>query len=213
MDITTKEIETYCQLHTTEENQLLQKLNRDTHLKILNPRMLSGHLQGRWLSMMSCMIQPERILEIGTFTGYSALCLAEGLTKDGMIYTIDVNEELENFANSYFEQSDYVNNIKFMIGDAAHIIPEINEVFDLVFIDADKKSYPTYYEMILPKVRKGGIILVDNVLWDGKVVEEAVLKDKKTKIIHEFNEFIQNDDRVENVLMPIRDGIMVIRKL
>lgn len=213
MEITTKEIEKYCEEFTSEENQTLKRLNRETHLQILNPRMLSGHVQGRWLSMISNMIQPRRVLEIGTFTGYSALCLAEGLTEDGMLYTIDVNEELEEFANQFFQESDFSDKIKMQIGDASEIIPVLDEVFDLVFIDADKKSYSDYLEMVLPKVRTGGFILADNVLWSGKVVGEEHLKDKKTKIIHAFNAAVHADNRVENILLPIRDGIMVMRKL
>lgn len=213
MDITNLGIEQYCERHTSDENILLQQLNRETHLQILNPRMLSGHMQGRWLSMISNMIRPNRILEIGTFTGYSALCLAEGLPSDGLLYTIDVNEELEDFTSRFFQESAYKDQIRFLIGDAGQLIDDIDEEFDLVFIDADKKSYLNYYECVLPKVRKGGFILADNVLWSGKVITDELQKDKKTKIIHEFNQFVQNDPRVENILMPIRDGIMVMRKL
>lgn len=213
MEITNREIEEYCIEFTSTEIALLHELNRSTHLHILNPRMLSGHLQGRGLSMISHMIRPKRILEIGTFTGYSALCLAEGLTDDGILYTIDVNDELEDFVNDFFQRSSFCKQIRFLMGDALEIVPTLTEEFDLAFIDADKKSNQRYYELILPKVRTGGFIVVDNVLWDGKVIGDRGSLDKKTKMIHEFNEFITKDERVENVLLPIRDGLMVMRKL
>lgn len=212
MEVVNRQIEEYCENHTTYENDLLAQLNRETHLKVMNPRMLSGHLQGRWLSMVSKMIEPKRILEIGTYTGYSALCLAEGLSEDGMLFTMDVNEELEDFTQSFFDRSAYKDKIRFMIGDAGSLINSLNETFDLVFIDADKKSYDKYYKLVLPKVRKGGYILADNVLWSGKVIDETEKEDKKTRIINEFNTLIQQDEEVENVLMPIRDGLMLIRK-
>jgi len=210
MEMIDPKIDVYCEQYTTEEVELLAQLNRETHLKMVSPRMLSGHFQGRLLSLISKMVAPHRILEIGTFTGYSALCLAEGLSEDGKLFTIDVNEELEDFTRSFFEKSDFSDKIHFQIGDAKEIIETLDEVFDLVFIDADKLSYPLYYEMILPKVRKGGFILSDNVLWSGKVLDEKM--DKKTKVIDDYNRMIHEDERVENILLPIRDGIMIARK-
>lgn len=211
MDIISQDIQFYSERHTTGEDDLLRKINRDTHAHVLRPRMLSGHLQGRVLSMISKMLQPDRILEIGTYTGYSALCLAEGLKKGGKLFTIDINEELEDQVRSYFQTSAYHSQIDFRIGDASEIIPLLDERFDLVFIDADKVNYFRYYELILPKVRAGGIILADNVLWSGKVINER--PDKDTQVILDFNRRIHEDHRVENVLLPIRDGIMMIRKL
>lgn len=212
MNIIHPDIDLYCEGVTSPESSLLYELNRKTHTNMVNPRMLSGHFQGRWLAMISQMIQPKRILEIGTYTGYAALCLAEGLQEDGFLYTIDVNEEIEDFANSFFHRSPYSSKIKLIIGDAKEIIPAIEEEFDLVFIDADKRNYPAYYELVLPKVRKGGFILSDNVLWAGKVVGDKEKFDKDTQIIDSFNQKIQMDERVENVLLPIRDGIMIARK-
>lgn len=213
MDIVHPLIDSYCSEVSSPETPLLYELNRQTHIKMVNPRMLSGHFQGRWLSMLSNMIRPRRILEIGTYTGYAALCLAEGLTEDGLLITIDVNEELEEFTTSFFERSDYKDKIQFILGNATEIIPDLEEEFDMVFIDADKRNYPAYYEMVFPKVRKGGFILSDNVLWSGKVVGESDKFDKDTKIIDDFNRMIQEDHRVENILMPVRDGIMIARKL
>jgi predicted O-methyltransferase YrrM len=174
--------------------------------------MLSGHFQGRFLSMISHMVRPNCILEIGTFTGYSALCLAEGLTPDGKLITIDINEEIESFASKYLQNSPLKNQIDFRIGDAAKIIPTLTEVVDLVFIDADKINYQKYYDLIINKVRIGGHILIDNVLWDGKIVNETA-RDKKTVAIRTFNDYVQQDPRTENILLPIRDGIMLARKL
>jgi caffeoyl-CoA O-methyltransferase len=211
MDIIPEEIQFYSERHTTGEDNLLRKINRDTHADVLRARMLSGHLQGRVLSMISQMLQPDRILEIGTYTGYSALCLSEGLKKDGRLITIDINEELEDRVRGYFNDSAYHSQIDFRIGNALEIIPLLNERFDLVFIDADKVNYFKYYELVFPKVRAGGIILADNVLWSGKVVDET--PDKDTRVILDFNRQIHEDQRVENVLLPIRDGIMMIRKL
>jgi caffeoyl-CoA O-methyltransferase len=211
MDIISQDIQSYSEHHTTSEDDLLRKINRDTHAHVLRARMLSGHLQGRVLSMISKMLQPERILEIGTYTGYSALCLAEGLKKDGKLITIDNNEELEDRIRGYFNASAFHSQIELRIGNASEIIPALNERFDLVFIDADKVNYFKYYELVFPKVRAGGIILADNVLWSGKVVNET--PDRDTQIILDFNRRIHEDQRVENVLLPIRDGIMMIRKL
>ena len=212
MDFLPEKIDEYSENHTSPENELLEKLNRDTQAKILRPRMLSGHLQGRTLSMMSHMMRPKRILEIGTYTGYSALCLAEGLKDDGVLHTIDINEELEDFTQSFFDKSDFGKKIKMHIGNAMEIIPELNETWDMVFIDADKSNYANYYQLVFNQVRPGGFIIADNVLWSGKVTEEPSPQDIDTKALVEFNEMIQNDERVENVLLPIRDGLMVCRK-
>lgn len=206
-------IEKYAEEHTEKETDFLYQLNRDTHLKVLQPRMLSGHLQGRLLSMLSHLVQPKRILEIGTYTGYSALCLAEGLHKDGKIITLDCNEDLMHFTKDVFEKSEFKNQIDFRCGDAMEIIPMLEETFDLVFIDADKSNYLNYYKMILPKVRIGGLIIADNVLWSGKVLDLEQNQDLDTVVIHEFNQTVQQDERVQNVLLPVRDGLMVLRKV
>jgi caffeoyl-CoA O-methyltransferase len=211
MNIIPDGIQTYCETHTSGESELLKKINRYTHVNVLRPRMLSGHLQGRLLAMFSAMLRPERILEIGTYTGYSALCLAEGLTHTGRLITIDINEELEDSVRTAFAASPFNGQIDFKVGNAIQIIPELDDVFDLVFIDADKENYLRYYELVFPLVRQGGIILADNVLWSGKVLAEK--KDKDTEAIVRFNQAIQQDSRVENVLLPVRDGIMMIRKL
>jgi len=213
MDFIAKNIAEYSEKHTSEESPLLKKLNRETWEKVHMPRMLSGHLQGRILSMISCMMNPHRILEIGTYTGYSALCLAEGLTEKGKLITIDINEELEEIVSGYFSKSEFGEKIDFQMGEAAVVIKELDEVFDLVFIDADKDNYLNYYNLVFPLVRKGGIIIADNVLWSGKLVNESKKVDKDTEGLREFNEAIQEDSRVENLLMPVRDGLMVIRKL
>lgn len=208
-----EQIEFYSELHTTNESDLLYRLNRETHLKILRPRMLSGQLQGRFLAMISKMIQSENILEIGTYTGYAALCLAEGLLPHGALHTIEVDEELENMITKYFNQSIHKEKLHLHIGNALEIIPTLNITWDLVFMDAEKTEYLQYYEMVLPHIRKGGFILADNVLWSGKVTEDVSENDIDTQAIMEFNHFIQNDPRVENVLLPLRDGIMLIEKL
>lgn len=212
VDFIDKKLDDYCCEHTTEENDLLKKINRHTHLNVLDPIMLSGHFQGRLLSMLSKMIRPERVLEIGTYTGYSALCMAEGLTENGKVITLDVNDELEDLVRSYFNNSDYKDKIDFRIGDAMTMIPEIDELFDLVFIDADKLNYINYYNLVFDKVKSGGFILTDNVLWKGKVIQTEGKIDKVTAHLMEFNQLTQNDDRVENILLPIRDGIMIARK-
>ncbi|HEX6227529.1 MAG TPA: O-methyltransferase [Chryseolinea sp.] len=209
MEIFNEDLLRYAEQHTTPESDLLKKINRDTHAHVLMPRMLSGHLQGRVLSMISHMIRPRRILEIGTYTGYSALCLAEGLTEDGKIITIDINEELEEKVRFFF--SPWQDKIEYKIGNALEVIPTLNETFDLVFIDADKVNYSKYFDLVIGKVRGGGFLLADNVLWSGKVLDRN--PDNDTKAILAFNEKIQHDSRVENVLLPIRDGIMTIRKL
>ncbi|MDI9868283.1 O-methyltransferase [Flectobacillus roseus] len=215
MDFLPQNINDYSEQHTSPESNLLKKLNRDTHVKILQPRMLSGHLQGRYLAEVSYMMRPRRILEIGTYTGYSALCLAEGLADDGKIITIDVNEELETFTRSFFDESPFADKIDYRIGDAGEIIPTLDEIFDLVFIDADKMNYTKYYNLVFDKVRKGGYILSDNVLWSGKVanVEEGKKIDKDTQNLLDFNKMCHDDPRTENILLPLRDGIMISRKL
>ena len=212
MEFIDEKLDAYCCDHTSNESALLAKLNRDTHVKILQPRMLSGHFQGRMLSMLSKMIRPERILEIGTYTGYSALCLAEGLTENGQLITIDVNAQLEDFVRDFFAQSDYDKQIDYRIGDAMQLIPTLADQFDLVFIDADKQNYINYYNLIFDKVKPGGYILSDNVLWSGKVVQQTGKIDKDTQLLQTFNAMIQNDERVENILLPIRDGVMIARK-
>ncbi len=211
--MTNPEIERYIKNHTTPEAKHLAELNRETNLKILYPRMLSGHIQGKFLEMISCMIRPKMILEIGTYTGYSAICLAKGLTKEGVIHTIEINPELENFSKNYFSKAGIEHRVKQYIGNAIEIIPLINKIFDLVFIDADKENYLNYYKLVFDKVRRGGFILADNALWDGKVVKPVEQGDKETEGIIKFNDFVQNDNRVENILFPLRDGIMMIRKL
>ena len=205
-----KKLQRYSEEHTSFETELLRKINRETHVQIMGPRMLSGHLQGRLLSMISHMVRPRTILEIGTYTGYSAICLAEGLTAGGKIITVDINEELEARARSYFQEAGLEKAIDYRIGDALQIIPTLDLIFDLVFIDADKENYDTYFDLVLDKVSAGGFILADNVLWDGKVVDPE--PDKDTRAIQEFNRKVQSDPRVENVLLPVRDGMMLIRK-
>ncbi len=206
-----EKIDDYIVEHSQQEPQLLQELNRETWQKVLNPRMLSGAFQGRVLAMISKLVHPKTILEIGTYTGYSALCLVEGLSKNGKIITIDKNEELETLQNKYFEKSGYRNQIIQKVGNALDIIPEINETFDLVFIDADKSNYVNYFHQIIDKMNSGGIILSDNVLWSGKIVEPLNPKDIDTKILLEYNTLLNTDDRIETVLLPIRDGLTVSR--
>lgn len=212
MEFIAEELDTYVCAHTSEESELLKKINRETYLEVLQPRMLSGHFQGRVLSLFSKMFQPECILEIGTYTGYSALCLAEGLKEKGKLITIDVNEELETRVRGYFEASKFRSQIEYRIGDAIKIIPELPEQFDIVFIDADKLNYINYYNLVFSKVKTGGYIIADNVLWSGKVADETK-NDKDTELLREYNLLIHNDIRVENVLLPIRDGLMVSRKI
>lgn len=214
MEFLDKKLQDYCDTHTSPESDVLKKLNRDTHANVLQPRMLSGHFQGRLLSMLSKMIRPKTILEIGTYTGYSAICLAEGLAEDGKLITIDINAEQEERIRKYIAEAGMENKIQFIIGDAFNIIKTLPQKFDLVFIDADKPNYLKYYKQVIGIVNTGGFIIADNVLWSGKVVDEIALqKDKDTKFLHEFNEFVSNDARVENILLPVRDGLMVLRKL
>ncbi|MEE1899888.1 O-methyltransferase [Flavobacterium rakeshii] len=211
MHFISEELEDYAAQHSENEPDLLQRLNRETHQKILQPRMLSGHFQGRVLSMISKLVNPKNILEIGTYTGYAALCLAEGLAPGGELDTIDVNEELVDFQRKYFDLSNYKNQIHQHLGSALDIIPTLNKKFDLVFIDADKENYIHYFNMIVPLMNKGGIILSDNVLWSGKVLEELKPNDISTKVLLEYNKLLKDDPRVETVLLPIRDGLTVSR--
>jgi caffeoyl-CoA O-methyltransferase len=213
MEFIAQDIEKYAMAHTNEEPALLQKLNRDTHAHVLMPRMLSGNMQGRFLSMISHMIRPSRILEIGTFTGYSALCMAEGLAEGGKLITLDINEELETMVRKYIREAEMEERIDYRIGNALELIPALEETFDLVFIDADKINYQTYYNMVLPKVRKGGFIIADNVLWSGKILlKDGKKADKDTQALLDFNAYVHQDSAVENVLLPIRDGLMILRK-
>ena len=211
MHFLSEELENYVAFHSQVEPELLAKLNRETHQKILQPRMLSGHFQGRVLSILSKIISPKNILEVGTYTGYATLCLAEGLAENGTIDTIDNNEELVDFQRKYFDQSTWKNQIVQHLGNALEIIPKLNKKFDLVFIDADKENYINYYQMIVPMMNEGGIILSDNVLWSGKVLGEVKPNDKSTKILLEYNKLVNEDERVETVLLPIRDGLTVTR--
>jgi caffeoyl-CoA O-methyltransferase len=207
------DIDNYVVAHSETEPELLQQLTRETYQKVLQPIMLSGPYQGRVLSMISKLINPKSILELGTFTGYSTLCLAEGLTKGGIIDTIDINEELSGFQRKYFERSDYGSQIIQHIGSAIDIIPALDKTFDLVFIDADKPNYVNYFHLIIDKLNTGGIILSDNVLWHGKVVEPLDAKDKSTKAVLDYNTLLKNDTRVETVVLPIRDGLTISRKI
>jgi len=210
MEFIDEKLSAYSEAFSQKESDLLKELNRETNLKISSPRMLSGHIQGRLLSFLSKIKQPQNILEIGTYTGYSALCLAEGLTENGKLITIDPNEETNLFAQKYIDRSAFKNKIELITGQAHTIIPTLPQKFDLVFIDADKKNYAWYYELVIDKVNKGGLIIADNVLWSGKVIEKQ--KDTDTQAIHDFNHKIQNDERIENLLLPVRDGLMLMRK-
>ncbi len=213
MEFIDEKLAAYVDEHTHPESTLLKKINRETHLKVLLPRMLSGHLQGQVLSMLSSLIQPRSILEIGTYTGYSAICLAKGLQKGGRLITIDINAELEQRVKAYFKEAGLEHQIDYRIGNALQVIPTLNETFDLVFIDADKSNYSTYFDLVIDKVRSGGCIIADNVLWSGKILLPENKMDKDTKLIDAFNKKVQEDTRIENVLFPIRDGLMVMRKL
>ena len=210
MNLVSYEIEKYIDAHTTAESDALQQLNRKTQTDVLMPQMLSGKVQGQFLKFISQMLQPACVLEIGTFTGYAAICLAEGLPENGKLFTIDINEELEAIARTHIEKAGLQNKIIQIIGNAVQEIQQLNETFDLVFIDADKQNYSLYYDLMIDKVRSGGFILADNVLWSGKIIDEQ--KDKDTKKLAEFNDKVQQDNRVENVIVSIRDGIMMIRK-
>ena len=208
----TDDLEEYILRHIDDESELLSALNRETHLYHLRPRMISGHLQGRILKMFCRMIRPHRILELGTFTGYSALCLAEGMPEDAELHTIDVDDEIEEFTRSFIERSPWKDRIRFIIGDACEIIPSLEDIYDMVFIDANKRDYMRYYELVFDKVRPGGFILADNTLWDGKVVTDPLSRDAQTVGIERFNVEIADDTRVEKVIIPLRDGLTVIYK-
>ena len=205
-------IEEYILSHSDDEGALLKALERDAHVNLLRPRMLSGHLQGRILKMFCRMMQPRRVLEIGTYTGYATLCLAEGLPEDGLVHTLEINDEMEDFIFKYLNQSPLQEKIRVHFGDAMEIIPQLDEQFDLVFIDADKRLYSAYYDLVFPKVRAGGLILADNTLWVGKVVENIPASDKQSLGILAFNEKIKQDERVEKVILPLRDGLTMIWK-
>ena len=211
MEFIAKEIESYSIEHTNTEPKILAELNRETWANVLNPRMLSGHLQGRILSMLSKMIMPKKIIEIGTYTGYSALCMAEGLQNNGKLHTIDINEEYTSIARKYFDKSKYSKHIKSHIGNAIDIIPKLNTNFQLAFIDADKENYSLYFDLIIDKIDEGGYIIADNVLWSGKVLNEE--KDIETKALDDYNRKLVTDKRVETILLPVRDGLMVSRKI
>lgn len=213
MEFFDEEVLAYVEQQSEEESELLKQIHRETYLQVLKPRMLSGHLQGRVLAMFSKMIAPNYILEIGTYTGYSALCLVEGLTPEGKLITVDKNEELEDRVQAYFDASHFSSRIDYRIGNALSIVPTLKHQWDLVFIDADKINYLNYYNLVIDQLRPGGFVIADNVLWSGKVLESRRKKlDEDTKAIIAFNEAMRNDKRVEQVLMPIRDGLFVIRK-
>jgi len=205
-------VDEYILSHIDEEGDLLSTLNRDANVNLLRPRMLSGHLQGRILKMFCRMLKPRRILELGTYTGYATLCMAEGIEEGAKIHTIEINDEMEDFINKYLSLSPYKEKIQVHFGDALSIIPELDEIFDLVFIDADKRLYSDYFDLVFPKLRSGGLILADNTLWDGKVVEDIHPSDKQSLGILAFNEKIKNDNRVEKVILPLRDGLTMIWK-
>jgi predicted O-methyltransferase YrrM len=207
-----KDILEYSEKYSQQEPEILQELNRETHLKILNPRMLSGFFQGRLLSIISKLIKPKKVLEIGTYTGYSAICISEGMNKNGIIHTIDKNEELNTIQKKYFKKSGLENNIIQYNGCALDIIPKIEEKFDLIFIDADKENYINYFNLVIDKLNNNGVILADNVLWSGKVINSED-HDLTTNVLREFNKSVNNDNRVETILLPIRDGISIIRKI
>ena len=212
MDFIDSEIEKYALSYSSKESELLYDLNRQTHINVLQPRMLSGHLQGRFLSLISKALSPDSILEIGTYTGYSALCLAEGLSNVGSLTTIDKNPELETFAKGYINKSSFNSKIKMLIGDAINLIPTLESSWDLVFIDADKENYSNYFDLVIDNVRPGGWIIADNVLWSGKVIEDTKPNDLETESIKAFNAKVHEDNRVTNLLLPIRDGLMILVK-
>ena len=214
MDFISDDIMTYAINHTQDESNLLKALNKETHQKILQSRMISGHYQGRVLSFISQLIRPETILEIGTYTGYATLCLAEGLTKNGKIHTIEINEELIDFQKKYFDQSKFKNQIFTHIGDAIDIIPKLKLKYDLIFLDADKANYPSYMEMVVPKLKKGGVLVADNVLWSGKVLDyQQKRDDMETKGIKLFSELVKKNSSLQTLLLPIRDGLIMCRKI
>lgn len=208
----TERLDEYIAEHIDKENSYLSALYRDTHVKLLRPRMASGHLQGRLLKMFVKMICPRNVLEIGTYSGYSALCMAEGLEENGHLYTFEINDEQEDFTRPWIDNSPYADKISFIIGDALCLVPPMDVEFDLAFIDGDKRRYSDYYEMVLPKLRSGGYILADNTLWDGHVIEEQKHHDAQTEGIMSFNDMVATDERVEKVILPLRDGLTIIRK-
>jgi len=205
-------LEKYLSSHIDPEPEILQQLNRDTQVNLLNGRMVSGHFQGRLMVMLCRMIRPKRILELGTFTGYSALCFAEGMDPDAELHTIEHNDELEDLAKSWFSRSEYGSRINLHIGDALELIPQMEGLFDLVFIDADKRQYLEYYEAVFPKVKSGGFILADNTLWSGKVLKKIAPNDAQSLAVSKFNDYIANDSRIEKIILPIRDGLTIIYK-
>lgn len=210
MDFLSEVLQNYIEAHSSPESELLSELDRETHLKVMMPRMLSGHVQGRFLSFISGILRPQRILEIGTYTGYASICLAEGLAENGELVTIDKNEELREMTERYFQRAGIADKTRYLIGDATLIVPQLEGQFDLIFIDADKVNYPNYYKMCLPMLSDRGIILADNVLWSGKITEKKT--DKNTMALQKFNDMVQQDPGVENILLSIRDGLMLIRK-
>lgn len=210
--IINKELEKYILNNSTPEDDILADLNRETHIKALNPRMISGHPQGKLLELISKIVSPLNILEIGTYTGYSAICLAKGLKPEGKLYTIERNDELLSFQKKYFKLSGFDDKIELINGDALEIIPKLKTNFDLIFIDADKYLYPKFYQLVIKKLNSGGVILADNVLWNGKVIEKNITNDKDTEAILLFNKIVSEDNRTENIILPIRDGISLIRK-
>lgn len=212
-DLIDPAIEAYCEAHSTPESDLLYRLNRETNLEVVNPRMLAGQLQGQFLTMLSKMMRPQRILEIGTFTGYSTICLAEGLAPEGMLHTIEINVELEDRILNHIQQWEHPEKITLHFGDALQIIDTLCETWDLIFIDAEKRDYPAYYDKLIGSVRKGGFMLADNALWNGKIIRPAACNDRDTIGIQIFNDMVQHDKRVYNLLLPFRDGIMMIEKL
>ena len=212
MEFISKKLDDYCKEHTSAADAVLEELNRETHTSVLNPRMISGNLQGKFLTMLSSMMQPKCILEIGTYTGYSAICLAKGLPVDGVLHTIDVNEELEEMNTRYFKKAGLEHQVVQHIGDASKLISELKLEIDLAFIDADKKNYPLYFDLLIDKIKPGGWIIADNVLWSGKVIEEIDKGDKATLALLAYNRKVQQDSRVENLLLPLRDGLMICRK-
>lgn len=212
MDFISTELNEYVCEHTTPESDILRELNRETHVKILQPRMLSGAFQGRFLTLIAQLVRPQKVLEIGTYTGYSALAFLEGMPENGTITTIDINEELEDFVRSFLTKANVEQRVNYLIGNALEIIPTLEMDFDLVFLDADKRNYLSYYKQLIDNLKSGAYILADNVLWSGKVVEPLDPKDIDTHEILAFNKYVQEDERVENILLPIRDGLMLIRK-
>lgn len=207
-----KKLDKYIREHSTPEDKVLEELYRQTHLYVVNPNMASGHIQGKFLEMLSYMIHPSRILEIGTYTGYSAICLARGLKSGGQLHTIEINDELNEMSTHYFALAGVADRVTLHTGRAQDVIPEMKYIFDLVFIDADKREYCEYYDLVFEKVRKGGFIIADNVLWGGKIEGEEALKDPQTKGVVMFNEMVRKDPRVEKIVLPVRDGLMIIRK-